>query len=305
MVRSVVGGVATNAGIPVMWAVVAVCASGSGFEHFPDTLDFQPAGSSTLQIALDGRASVSAANLERFRVGLAGALAVARASVAMGGATSTAARRGGESGLVVTAHVAARDEAARDALRRRVQRVGFDQSLVASLRTASFPVRAQDLHTLPYISYQRVSPCIGARDCRSCAKLQRCAWCGSAGRCLDGDNGVCDRDEWDTKQCQRDRAAAAATGDEASRASGGGGGGEKPARRVGMLLGLVTVIGSALLLVGLHHQLRGLISTSRRGAGEDADLDFEQIEEQLELAELDAEEAAYSKEEAGALLNIY
>ena len=55
----------------------------------------------------------------------------------------------------------------------------------------------------------------------------------------------------------------------------------------------------------LHHQLRGLISTSRRGAGEDADLDFEQIEEQLELAELDAEEAAYSKEEAGALLNIY
>ena len=29
------------------------------------------------------------------------------------------------------------------------------------------------------------------------------------------------------------------------------------------------------------------------------------FEEQLELAELDAEEAAYSKEEAGALLNIY
>ena len=75
------------------------------------------------------------------------------------------------------------------------------------------------------------------------------------------------------------------------------------------MFALVVVFGTVLLLIGMYGQLKqhfgGISGTGRRGARVIDNLDFESIEEQLELAEFDTTDVEYSTEEANALLNIY
>ena len=296
------------------------CAiSASAGALFPSSLPFKPVGYSTLLFEMYGTSPrlLKPLDLSHFRQGLAAALAVEVGAISL--AKSLPAHNAGH-GILLPIKVAQPNaRKAPAALSRAVDRVGFTERLVSELKRKGFVMRAPDIHVVePGATFVPLFSCGTAQSCASCsqqgAKIGAnggCSWCASERRCLDSDTGICNRDEWDTRKCVVDKAAAAIAVDESAEAQGRREGAPSGTKQVSAVFGLVVVFGTVLLLIGMYGQLKqhfsGISGTDRSGRGTRVidNLDFESIEEQLELAEFDTAQVEYSTEEANALLNIY
>lgn len=297
--------------------ILCYALSASAGALFSSSLPFQPAGYSTLLFEMYGTSPglVKSLDLSHFREGLAAALAVDVGAISLG---KTKPAHVAGHGMLLPVKVAQPNaRKAPAALSRAVERVGFTESLVGELKRKGFVMRTPDIHVVePGATFVPLSSCGAALSCARCAQQGPkigasggCSWCASEHRCLDSDTGICNRDEWDTRKCVVDKAATTIAVDESAEAQGRRERAPSATKQVSAVFALVVVFGTVLLLIGMYGQLKqhfgGISGTGRRGARVIDNLDFESIEEQLELAEFDTTDVEYSTEEANALLNIY
>ena len=299
--------------------LICCAISASAGALFPSSLPFKPVGYSTLLFEMYGTSPrlLKPLDLSHFRQGLAAALAVEVDAISL--AKTLPAHNAGH-GILLPVKVAQPNaRKAPAALSRAVERVGFTERLVGELKRKGFVMRAPDIHVVePGATFVPLLSCGAAQSCAKCSHQGAeiganggCSWCASERRCLDSDSGICNRDEWDTRKCVVDKAATTIAVDESAEAQGRRKRSPSGTKQVSAVMAIVVVFGTVLLLIGMYGQLKqhfgGISGTGGSGRGTRVidNLDFESIEEQLELAEFDTAQVEYSTEEANALLNIY